>query len=169
MLDVQLTTTEHSVPHAISMSLTDCMPTEEHQPQVDQWAYFMINNFITFLIISENTVTVFLIWRYKYLRTITNCYALSLAMADLIMGCIYPLYNTLNYTSFADWLVEETYACAVCLYFILISAGVSLLTLLAISVDRYIAVLKPHYGKSKPFSDNWLHRRLCIQFHFFQI
>ena len=107
------------------------------------WTLFMINNVITILILTDNSLTVFIIISNKSLRTNTNCFAVSLAVSDLLMGGIYPLYNTLNYTHFADHLMEEHYACALCIYIIVTSAGASLLSLLAVSIDRYIAVLHP--------------------------
>ena len=62
------------------------------------------------------------------------------------MGLIYPLYNIINYTPWAQHLMEDGYACAMCLYIILVSGGTSLGNVLAIAVDRYLAVLKPlHY------------------------
>ena len=108
-----------------------------------EWALYMVNNVITVLILTFNTVTVFLITTNKSLRSNTNYFAVSLAASDLLIGGIYPLYNTLNYTSYADHLMDEPYACAFCIYIIITSAGGSLLCLFAISIDRYIAVLHP--------------------------
>ena len=104
----------------------------------NQWGYFVVNNIITVCIISENSLTIFLILHYRFLQTSTNLLALSLAVADLLMGLIYPLYNVLNHTTFADHLMEQQppLACSLCLYVILVSVGVSTMTVLAISIDR---------------------------------
>ena len=105
----------------------------------DQWGYFIINNIISVFILAENSITITLFLRYRFLQTSTNLLALSLSIADLLMGMIYPLYNVLNHTSFADHLMQQSppVACSMSLYVILVATGASLLTILAISIDRY--------------------------------
>ena len=123
---------------------TEAVPSDEPVAMgVSNWALFIINNIIIVFILVGNLTTLFLIIRYKKLQTITNSFVLSLTCADLLMGCIYPVYNTLNYTTFTEDRTQLHLPCSISLYFIIVSAGVSNLSLLAVSVDRYIAVVHP--------------------------
>ena len=129
---------------ATSQPPTSLLPSNEQG--VNNWSVFMINNVIIALTLLGNSTTLYLIARNKSLQSVTNKFVISLACADLLMGCIYPLYNTLNYTTFYTDASELHVPCSISLYFIVVSAGVSNLSLLAVSIDRYIAVVHPfHY------------------------
>ena len=120
------------------------LPIDGNQEQtVNNWALFIVNNVIILLTLLGNTITLFLIARNRKLQSVTNSFVVSLACADLLMGCIYPLYNVLNYTTFYANYDNLHVACSLSLYFIIVSAGVSNLSLLAVSVDRYVAVVQP--------------------------
>lgn len=118
-------------------------PVEVIVPRVTDWFYFIINNLIALLTLSGNLMTLWIMARYRQVRSVTNTFIISLACADLLMGCIYPLYNVLNYTTFAYEGRNLKKPCATCLYFIIVSAGVSNFSLLAVTIDRYIAIIHP--------------------------
>ena len=119
------------------------------EPRVTNWFFFIINSIMILLILSGNSTTLWLMARYKRLRSVTNTFIISLACADLILGSVYPLYSILNYTTFAYSWTSLKYPCASCLYFIIVSAGVSNFSLLAVSVDRYYAVIHPLTYRTK--------------------
>ena len=76
------------------------LPSHISELAVSNWGFFLINNVIIALTLIGNTTTLFLIARNRKLQSVTNSFVVSLACADLMMGCIYPLYNVLNYTTF---------------------------------------------------------------------
>lgn len=113
------------------------------EPRVTNWFYFMINNVIVLLILGGNLTSLCVMIRYKEVRTVTNSFIMSLACSDLIMGGIYPLYNLLNYTTYVYQWNNIKFPCAFCLYCIILSAGVSNFSLLAVTIDRYLAIIHP--------------------------
>ena len=113
------------------------------------WCYFCLNSVVTLLIITGNIITILLICKYRFLQTVTNLLAISLAGADLIIGLTYPIYNVFNYSPWGLNMTNRKYLCATSLFFIITSTSCSLLTIVAISVERYIAVFYPLSYKVK--------------------
>ena len=110
---------------------------------VNNWALFLTNNVIIVVALVGNSITLFFIARHAELRrSVTTSFVVSLACADLLLASIYTLYNVLNYTTFTDDWESLRTPCAVSLYGIVLSAGVSNVSLAAVSIDRYIAVTR---------------------------
>ena len=80
-------------------------------------------------------------YKFRSLRTVTNMFIGSLALADCLLGlCTLPLY-ALFY--FDDNFGKYKYLCLLKYSTVLLSMSGSLYSLVAISVDRYIAILHP--------------------------
>ena len=110
---------------------------------VNNWALFLTNTVIIVVALVGNSITLFFIARHAELRrSVTTSFVVSLACADLLLASIYSLYNVLNYTTFTDDWESLRTPCAVSLYGIVLSAGVSNVSLAAVSIDRYIAVTR---------------------------
>ena len=80
------------------------------------------------------------------LRTSTNCYIVNMAVSDLLCACFnWPLYaaeGMLTTRVFINGPVA-TFMCKLGMYFRGISQVVSVLSLILIAVDRYIAIVFP--------------------------
>ena len=94
-------------------------------------------------IVIGNTLTIVAIRRTPRLQTNTNQFVVSLSVADLTLGIGMPFH--------AAWYVvnalrSSKYVCLIRLFLAFTSAAASILNLLLISIDRYVAVLHPlHY------------------------
>ncbi|XP_031548915.1 5-hydroxytryptamine receptor 4-like [Actinia tenebrosa] len=109
-------------------------PTTSASPHVLLIVYFAA---IMVLSLAVNTCVIGTICRVRKLRTITNCFVLSLAFADLLMASVVvplkikELYNQKTETSpFLDTLFP-------------ILGVASLLNLCAVTLDRYFTITSP--------------------------
>lgn len=81
------------------------------------------------------------------MRTVTNYYLLNLSVADLLMSsmnCVFNFIFLLN----NDWPFGALY-CTVNNFIANLSVASSVFTLVAISMDRYIAIVKPLRHRSR--------------------
>lgn len=87
--------------------------------------------FLGVLIALENLLVIALVARYKSLRTYTNGFIVSLAVADCLYGClIIPLH-----VGQASSVVNS--------YMLAIVLLANITTLMAVTLDRYLVVLHP--------------------------
>lgn len=91
--------------------------------------------------ITGNTMVVYIVLKNKAMQTVTYLFICNLALSDL-MVTLTSLWITPLYAFMSDWV----WGPIVCYTFPLFQASstfISTLTLLAIAVDRYIAILYP--------------------------
>ena len=94
-----------------------------------------------------NILVIFIVYKIPNLRTSTNFYYVNMAASDLIASVtIWPLYLTDEIITSGGSLLQEplaTAACQVGIFFRLASTIVSILSLVLIAVDRFIAIVFP--------------------------
>ena len=98
-------------------------------------------SFITILSIVENFCVLYAIKRFKTLRTVPNYFIASLSLADFL----YPIFGSpsmIATTISKEWVLGDFY-CNVIGIINTLSCTASITTLVAISVNRYIAVSRP--------------------------
>lgn len=106
-----------------------------------QTALFVISLVLASVTITGNIMVHISMYKFRNLRTVTNMFIGSLALADCLLGlCTLPLY-ALFY--FDDNFGRYKYLCLLKYSTVLFSMSGSLYSLVAISVDRYIAILHP--------------------------
>ena len=101
---------------------------------------FTIQMLIVAFIVFGNTLTIVAVSKFHFLRTVTNMFTVSLACFDLLIATVLPLNALLRYT---DVIKARMEVCWLTTIVIVTSVCGSLLTLFAIAIDRYTAVLYP--------------------------
>lgn len=107
---------------------------------------------VFFVGLLGNGTLVFIFIRNRFMRSIPNTYIMSLAIGDflVIVGTV-PFISTI-YT-FDSW-PYGSFICKLSEFLKDVSSGVTVLTLTLLSIDRYIAIVKPlhkltgHNGKT---------------------
>ncbi|XP_061755772.1 histamine receptor H2a [Nerophis ophidion] len=101
----------------------------------------LILTLLILLTISGNILVCLAVCASRRLRCLTNCFIVSLAVTDLLLGLVVlPFSAHLQLTN--DWPLGPVF----CNFYIsmdVMLCTASILTLLAISVDRYLAVTMP--------------------------
>ncbi|XP_001359694.5 tyramine receptor 1 [Drosophila pseudoobscura] len=119
-----------------------------------EWAHFydlvlswqgicLIAVFATFIVVTVigNTLVILAILTTRRLRTITNCFVMSLAVADLLVGIfVMPPAVAVHLTG--SWQLGWV-LCDIWISLDVLLCTASILSLCAISVDRYLAVTRP--------------------------
>lgn len=117
-------------------------PTEESRGSLPQSA---INSSVfaltTILSLSGNSLVCFAFYRNRRLRTITNFYILSLAVADMMVAVFLFPFGTVAY-GLRTWPFSDNY-CQFTGFLSLYWAEVSLWIMALTSINRYLCVVKP--------------------------
>nr|XP_008534905.1 PREDICTED: adenosine receptor A2a [Equus przewalskii] len=108
-------------------------------PTVGSLVYIMVELAIALLAILGNMLVCWAVWLNSNLQNVTNYFVVSLAAADIAVGVLaIPFAITIS-TGFCA-------ACHGCLFiacFVLVLTQSSIFSLLAIAIDRYIAIRIP--------------------------
>ncbi|CAO1404754.1 unnamed protein product [Diamesa tonsa] len=134
-------------------SLTNSSCSDINAPNYNYWALILI--LFPFLTLFGNVLVILSVCRERTLQTVTNYFIVSLAIADLLVAVVvmpFGVYILVN----GAWSLPNV----VCDFYIamdVICSTSSIFNLVAISIDRYIAVTQPiKYAKHKNS------RRVCL-------
>merc|ERR1712226_500453 len=75
------------------------------------------------------------------MHNVTNYFLVNLSCADLMMSALNTLFNFI-YMKDRDWIFGSIY-CTINNFIAYLSVAASVFTLMAISIDRYIAIVRP--------------------------
>ncbi|XP_002734016.1 adenosine receptor A2a-like [Saccoglossus kowalevskii] len=104
---------------------------------------FGVMVFLSIPVVFGNILVILAVYQNHNLRTIPNCFIVSLAIADTLVGVSGTPMKALLYGLGG---VTEKWTCVVICIFAFNPIGASLIHLMAIGIDRYIAILHPlHY------------------------
>nr|XP_040054015.1 adenosine receptor A2a-like [Gasterosteus aculeatus aculeatus] len=105
----------------------------------DQMVYIGLELVIAFLSVAGNVLVCWAVCLNSNLQSITNFFVVSLAVADIAVGLLaIPFAITISTGFCADF-----FGCLFIACFVLILTQSSIFSLLAIAVDRYIAIKDP--------------------------
>lgn len=95
-----------------------------------------------------NSMVILVVWRVPHMRTPTNCYLVSLAVADGITGSVAVLLHSVP----ENLIPKQTfiYGIGMCYFMVpleYIAFNVSALSITAFTVERYIAISHPMRAK----------------------
>jgi len=91
--------------------------------------------------IGGNTLVMWIVFAHRSMRTVTNYFLVNLSVADLLMSVLNTVFNFI-YMLHSDWPFGRTY-CKFSNFVSNVTISSSVLTLMAISCDRYIAIVRP--------------------------
>ena len=121
-----------SMNNSSDSSSSDQVPTLEP-------SYIIPEVLVAVLALVGNALVTFVFIREKKLRKLTNYYVVSLAIADLLVGLIGIPFAILSYIG----LPKNFEACLVTISLLMMLCTISIFNLVAVSVDRYWAILYP--------------------------
>ncbi|CAD7084718.1 unnamed protein product [Hermetia illucens] len=95
-----------------------------------------------------NLIVIWIVLAHKRMRTVTNYFIVNLSIADAMVSTLNVTFNYI-YMLYADWPFGTLY-CKIAQFVAILSICASVFTLMAISIDRYMAImnpLRPRMGK----------------------
>jgi len=110
---------------------------------------------VSFFAIIGNALLIFTIVRNRHLRTTTNVFIVSLATADLVFGFpIVPIHIVAESAEGPMFGLSLTSVCLVSMSLTSFQIATSVLSLFAITVERYLCILHPlkHRKWARPHS-----------------
>lgn len=107
----------------------------------DVCVYFMYS-IILFTAIFGNSLVVYVVWSSTKMKTVTNYFIVNLAVGDLCMAIFCVPFSFLS-TLILQYWPFGFYLCVTVNYLQAVSVFVSAYTLMAISIDRYLAIIYP--------------------------
>ncbi|CAN9504979.1 unnamed protein product [Ophioblennius macclurei] len=122
------------------MTTTTATMQEVNQvDNVNQLVYVILEAVIACLAVAGNTLVCWSVSVNSNLQSITNFFVVSLAVADIAVGLLaIPFAITISFGFCADF-----HGCLFIACFVLVLTQSSIFSLLAIAVDRYIAIKNP--------------------------
>ncbi|XP_078584072.1 G-protein coupled receptor 54-like [Branchiostoma floridae x Branchiostoma japonicum] len=108
---------------------------------VEAWVVPLVFSIITLVGVTGNGLVIYVIARYGQMKTVTNYYLLNLAVVDLsFLLCCVPFTAIIFATN--DWMFGS-FMCKFVFYFMQVTFTATGLTLAALSLDRYYAIIHP--------------------------
>ena len=92
-----------------------------------------------------NAIVVAIVWRSRRMQTSVNLFIVNMAVADLVVSLYTPRAMAISYAGY-QWLVSGTFGAVLCkisMLFNQVPMIASVLTVVAISFDRFAAVVYP--------------------------
>lgn len=107
-----------------------------------QIIYTLLYSTISIAAIGGNGIVIYLIANFRHMRTVTNYFIMNLAVGDLLMAVLCIPFSFTSNLLIGFWPFGQV-MCSMVSYAQAVSVFISAYTLVAISIDRYIAIVFP--------------------------
>ncbi|XP_033316654.1 tachykinin-like peptides receptor 86C isoform X2 [Bombus bifarius] len=97
-----------------------------------------------------NVIVIWIVLAHQRMRTVTNYFLVNLSVADLMMSLLNCVFNFIFLLN-SDWPFGVAY-CTINNFVAHVTVSSSVLTLVTISFDRYMAIMRPlkhHMSRKK--------------------
>ncbi|XP_074520807.1 cholecystokinin receptor-like [Halichoeres trimaculatus] len=131
-----------------NISCTNSSVVPRATTRVKEMDSFRILLYVLIFLLSVfgNLLIIIVLMMNKRMRTVTNCFLLSLALSDLMMA-IFCMPFTLIPNILEDFIFGAA-MCKAISYFMGISVSISTFSLVAIAIERYSAICNPLKSRS---------------------
>ena len=105
-------------------------------------AFYMVLSVAAFLSVIGNSLEIITFLRTQSLRTSTNYFITSMAVSDLL----FVASNWIKYSKSRHSVFEDTltpFVCKLCSFLAPVSYSISTVSLVLVSVDRFVAIVFP--------------------------
>ncbi|XP_043836200.1 substance-K receptor [Dromiciops gliroides] len=116
--------------------------------QLALWA--MAYLFLILVAVTGNITVIWIILGHKRMRTVTNYFIVNLALADTCMATFNVAFNFV-YASHNVWYFGQAF-CHSQNFFPIMAMFVSIYSMMAIAVDRYMAIIHPFQARMSTLS-----------------
>ncbi|RZF35287.1 hypothetical protein LSTR_LSTR011669 [Laodelphax striatellus] len=96
---------------------------------------------MVFVATGGNLIVIWIVLAHKRMRTVTNYFLVNLSIADAMVSTLNVTFNYI-YMLNSDWPFGTLY-CKITQFVAVLSICASVFTLMAISIDRYMAIMHP--------------------------
>ncbi|XP_058790911.1 RYamide receptor-like [Phymastichus coffea] len=93
------------------------------------------------LAITANILVIIVVFKYQYMRSVTNYFVVNLSVADLLVTCI-CMPMAISQAVSIIWVFGEV-MCKLFYYLQGVAVAASVFTITAMSIDRYLAIRSP--------------------------
>ncbi|XP_071150867.1 orexin receptor type 2-like isoform X1 [Mytilus edulis] len=110
-------------------------------PNLYEWIYIALFSIVFIFGLIGNILVFYAVWSNVHLRNTTNFFLVNLSIADflVLLVCLPP---TVIHDIAQTWFLGDT-MCKIITYLQCVSVLVSVVTLTAISIERYLAICRP--------------------------
>ncbi|XP_059472152.1 tachykinin-like peptides receptor 86C isoform X2 [Neocloeon triangulifer] len=136
---------------ALRQFLTDCLFPAQPKPFALPWwqktVWSVVFGAMLLVAVGGNAIVMWIVLAHRRMRSVTNYFLVNLSVSDMMMALLNCVFNFI-YMIDSDWPFGATY-CTVNNFVANVTVAASVFTLVAISLDRYVAIVKPLKGRMR--------------------
>lgn len=110
-------------------------------PWWQQMAWSLLFGVMVLAATGGNLIVIWIVLTNRKMRTVTNYFLFNLSMADTMVSTLNVVFNFI-YMLNGVWPFGSVY-CKISNFIAIVSVAASVFTLMAISIDRYMAIMHP--------------------------